>query len=143
MEWQFGFRSADELANATMGIPINMYYWENNNIVKSQTYRVPVLVNGRMVSLLTVLADEKMSAGDFGANRLAHIIQNLVDTHKVYPVGILRIYSITSDFFMFLTGGEIQYIPISANIYDHSRKVEILNLEDIRQTVEKRAIYIN
>jgi len=137
MESQFGFQSHEDMVNAKMGNPIEMYYWGENNIVKSQTYRVPVLVNGKMVSFLTVSAGEEMTTGDFGGSQLAQTIQIIADQYNVEPYGILRIYSITSDFFIFDNHGIFNFISISSHNYNSSEPKNILDIEDIRQLIVK------
>lgn len=129
MESQFGFQSLEDMENATIGNPIGMYYWKENDIIESPIYRVPILVDGKMVSLLTVSTEEQLTVGDFGSNQLAQTVQKIADMYNINPLGILRVYSISSDFLMFKNSeGDFQFIPMSKPTVEKF----FLNTEDLR-----------
>ena len=136
MEQEFGFQSQNEMANATMGEPIMMYYWKEGNMVESQIYRVPVLVEGKMVSLLSVSNEQQLNTGDFGASQLARTVQAISEKYKVKVQGILRIHSLFSDYFMFENNGIINFIPISTFHHEKPSQSNILNIEDIKRLTE-------
>ena len=130
----YGFQDQNEIAHATMGTPIRMFFWQDNNIIESQTYRVPVMVEGKMVSLLTVSLGEKMSVEDFGGNVLAQAIQEISEKNGVEPYGILRVYSIVSDFYIINENNNLSYIPISQNPAEREK----ITFEELRKIINKQ-----
>ncbi len=141
MENQFGFQSVSEIQKASLGQPIKMYHWGNNTVIDSKVYRVPVMVDQKMVSLLTVEAKDRMVLGDFGGAQLAQKIQSIADQSGVVLHGILRVYSKSSDFLIFQQNNEPVFIPISSYIQYNTDSKGItdsqsrLTLEDIRNFI--------
>jgi hypothetical protein len=130
-EKDFGFNNAEEIQKSTMGEPIRMFYWQNEAVVTSNTYRVPILVDGKMVSLLTVSADGEMSAGDFGGSQLARSIQQISDAYQIKTTGILRIHAMSTDFLIFDEKNVSHFVPITPQTLQNLSQKNILELNEV------------
>ncbi|MCL2073111.1 MAG: hypothetical protein FWH18_04260 [Marinilabiliaceae bacterium] len=131
MEETFGFNDLEEIKNSSFGMPIRMYYWQNNEMIESYTFRVPIIVNEKMVSLLTVSAENEMTTGDFGASLLAQNIQLISDYYNVTIIGILRVHSITTDFLIFEDINISYFIPVLPSVLQNLSQRNILTIKDI------------
>lgn len=79
-EKEYGFNNRNEFEQVKYGEPYKVYFTtrENGkvNLLASNSYRVPLTVNGKYVALLTVqLKNGKAQVVDFGAAKLAQKIQ--------------------------------------------------------------------
>jgi len=131
MEEAFGFRSFEDIENSSIGEPVKMYYWQEGNMVASNNYRVPILVEGKMVSLLTVSANEDMTSNDFGGSLLAHNIQLISEKYRVNITGILRIHLLRTDFLIFEKDNTSYFIPLTAHTLQDLSQKNILKINDI------------
>ena len=138
MEEAFGFNDLEEIRNSSFGIPIKMYYWQNDNMIESNTYRVPIVVNGKMVSLLTVSADNEMTTGDFGATLLAQNIQLISDSYQVKITGILRVHSITTDFLIFAEMNTSYFIQVTPSVLQNLSQKNVLTITDISTIIHNK-----
>ena len=129
----YGFQDQNEIAHATMGTPIRMFFWKENNIIESQIYRVPVMVEEKMVSLLTVSSGNEMSVEDFGGSVLIKVIQEISEKNGVKPYGILRVHSISSDFYIINENSNLSYILISPNQAERKK----ITFEELRKIIHK------
>lgn len=87
-EQEYGFVNRSDFSKVEIGEPYTMYFTERKegiiNLLKSNTYRVPVKVNGRSVALLTVKYNENGTAEivDFGATKLAQKLDAFESNYK-------------------------------------------------------------
>ncbi|MDR0438314.1 MAG: hypothetical protein LBH22_08460 [Bacteroidales bacterium] len=137
MKEAFGFQNLEEINNSSVGEPIRMYYWQDGEMITSNTYRVPILVEGKMVSLLTVSANENMTSDDFGGSLLARNIQLISDEYRVNVTGILRIHSLQSDFLIFEEGGISYFIPVTPHTLQNLSQKNILKLNDVATLTQR------
>ncbi len=123
----FGFKNRTEFESVTIGNAIQLYTISNSIVNKHLIWRVPIIVNGEYRALVTVQKDNNdYKTGDFGATVLANDIQQIIikNPDKVI-LGILRIYTINSDFLIVKNDKEDIYIPLtSAEIYLASQRAK-------------------
>lgn len=87
-EQEYGFVNRADFSNVEIGEVYTMYFAERKdgvvNLVKSNTFRVPVKVNGKSVALLTVKYNENGTAEivDFGAAKLAQKLDAFESNYK-------------------------------------------------------------
>lgn len=79
-ESEYGFDSRADFAKVTFGEPYQVYFVVRKagavSFQSTNNWRVPILVDGQSVALLTVIADENESKViDFGAKGLAEKLQ--------------------------------------------------------------------
>ena len=143
MEEAFGFKNLEEIEKSSIGEPIRMYYWqgrEDGEIITSNTYRFPILVDGKKVSLLTVSTDGEMTSEDFGGAILARNIQDISDAYQVKITGILRIHIINSDFLVFEEKNISYFIPVVPHTLSNLSQKNVLELNDIVTIVRNQNI---
>lgn len=76
-EQEYGFNSREDFKKVTIGESYQVYFVERKNgevnLLATNTFRVPVLVNGKSVALLTVKRNKngETKIVDFGATKLA------------------------------------------------------------------------
>jgi hypothetical protein len=137
MEESFGFRNWEEIENSSVGNPVKMYYWQDGAMIASNTFRFPILVDEKMVSLLSVFADEGLHIGDFGGSQLARYIQLISDEYEVKATGILRIHSMRTDFLIFEKNSTSYFIPVTPETLQNLSNRTILNIDDILAITQK------
>ena len=87
-EQEYGFVNRADFSNVEIGEVYTMYFAERKdgvvNLLKSNTFRVPVKVNGKSVALLTVKYNENGTAEivDFGAAKLAQKLDAFESNYK-------------------------------------------------------------
>lgn len=116
----YGFNTKSEIENAAIGTPFDFYTIENEELKRTSSYRVPVLVADEFRALATIeMINDTLHIVDFGATILAKEIQTVCNENSTMNfVGILRIYSIFSDFVIMSKKQQYFLIPLtSAKIY--------------------------
>ena len=137
----YGFNSKSEIENAEIGKPFEFYTLEDEELKRTSSYRVPVLVADEFRALATIeIINDTLHIVDFGATMLAKEIQTACNENSTMNfVGILRIYSLFSDYVIMSKKQEYFLIPLtSAKIYlktigisnpeNYYSKNQILNL---------------
>ncbi len=81
-EMEYGFNSRSDFDKVEIGEAYEVYFVKRAQgevtLMESNTYRVPLLVNGQAVALLSVVSNEKETkVVDFGAVKLARTLQAL------------------------------------------------------------------
>jgi hypothetical protein len=138
MEEAFGFKNREEVENSSIGIPIRMFYWENGTMVASNDYRLPIKKKKKMVSLLTVSANEEMNTGDFGGSQLARNIQLISDEYRVNIIGILRVHTLSSDFLIFNEKNTSYFIPVTSQTLQNLSQKTILERHEVATLIQSR-----
>jgi len=119
-EENYGFHNREELQNALAGKPFNCYSLIDNELKSTSTFRIPITVEQEFRALATVeYIKDTLHVVDFGANVLAKEIQAVCNENSnMVFLGILRIYSINSDFLVMTEGQQDFFIPLtSAKMY--------------------------
>lgn len=119
-EENYGFHNRDELQNALVGKPFSCYSLSENELKSTSAFRVPITVDQEFRALATVeYIKDTLHVVDFGANVLAKEIQAVCNENSNMVLqGILRIYSINSDFLVMTEGQQDIFIPLtSAKMY--------------------------
>ena len=126
----YGIKNSNELEKAVIGTPIGMYTITNNEMVFTQTWRVPLLINNQSIALFTVVKNKetgKYSTVEFGATTLARELS--YNNKKEELFGMLRVYEIKKDFKIHSKSkGSYKFAPIpneTKNLYSFK---EIINL---------------
>ncbi len=130
-EENYGFHSREEFQNALAGTPFNCYTLMDNELKNSPTYRVPIAVDQEFRALVTVeYINDTYHVVDFGANVLAKEIQMVCNENpNMVFLGILRIYSINSDFLVMKKDQQEVLVPLtSAKMFLKSKN--ILNIDN-------------
>jgi hypothetical protein len=104
-EKNYGFESRDQFARATLGRPYHMVSMDaaGGSIDVIDTWRVPILVNGRFKALLTVgKKDGAWKTVEIGAAKLSRELEGLessvVKGRSDVQVAIVRVFALRSDF---------------------------------------------
>ena len=108
----FGINSKNELENAKAGVPVTIYNIQNDTLVSTKTWRVPLVIDNKYRALFTVVEDTTgYRIVDFGATLLA---QKLFEAKKMERIeGLLRVYELQSDFIMCGNSkGEFEFLPV-------------------------------
>jgi hypothetical protein len=137
-EQDFGFNTLEEIQNSTVGEPIRMFYWQDETMITSNMYRVPILVDGKMVALLTVSANEDMTSDDFGGAQLARNIQLISDEYQVKITGILRIHPLSIDFLIFDKENTSYFIPATPQTLRNLSQRNILERNEVVTLIRSR-----
>lgn len=113
-ENKLGFESRDEFASSILGTPYEMYTIHpesfvtdhintNNLFISLETWRIPVIFNGKSRALLTVAKMEGcwrvvgLGASDL-ASELDYYRKNQVTTQPDIKIFILRLFQLKTDF---------------------------------------------
>jgi hypothetical protein len=127
----YGISDTLEIQKAQAGTPIPVYYIDHDTLQFSNTWRVPLIVDGQFRSLFTIYFDRDAYAiVDFGAVVLAQNIQNYIS--KTPIVGLLRVFPLQRDYFITQnTSKELFFDPIPVN------KNQKIKLPEIIQKIKK------
>jgi len=116
----YGFRNKSEIENAEIGNPFEFYKLENEELKKTSSFRVPIIVDGEFRALATIeYIGDTYHIVDFGSTVLANEIQKVCrENPKMSFAGILRLYDIFSDFMVMSKKQDYIFVPLtSAKIY--------------------------
>jgi len=116
----YGFKNKSEIENAEIGNPFEFYKIENEELKKTSSFRVPIIVAEEFRALATIeYIGDTYHVVDFGSTVLANEIQKVCrENPKMSFAGILRVYDIFSDFMMMSKKQDYIFIPLtSAKIY--------------------------
>jgi hypothetical protein len=113
-EMNFGFRNREEFKEALPASPFPLYIIKNNELRKTSMIIVPVLIGKDYRALATIdSVRNELHVVDFGASHLADEIQDKI---LKYPelsfTGILRVYSVFSDFMIMSENSSKIFIPM-------------------------------
>ena len=125
----YGFKNKEEFNRIRFDEPINVYFLEGSKIVFTNTWRVPLIIDGEYRSLLTVARNnDEYKVVDFGAIQLAQIIFKKKTTKTI---GLLRVYELKTDFLMEeISIDDYSFIQINAEGQE-------LNLNDILNLIKR------
>lgn len=124
----YGFSSSEEIANAVVATPIEVFTLFDDTLRSTNTWRVPLMVNNEYRALFTVVqgTDNAIEIVDFGAAQLAKILSTENQSGNINA--ILRVYSLHTDFvFDTCSKEEIKFKKISPSnreFYSLSQIVE-------------------
>ena len=125
----YGINDRKEINRITIGKPIGVYNILNDNLYFSNTWRVPITINGEYRALFTVIANStgEYKIVDFGATLLA---KEFFNKRKNFDIkGLLRVYELRKDFFIYdVNKDEYEFIPISTIDKPHYKFIDIIRM---------------
>lgn len=126
----YGIKNRDEINRALVGRPVEIYTIVKNEMIFTNTWRVPLLIDNQPVALFTVILDNNTNqykTVNFGATILAREISNCNEKNDLF--GMLRVYEIKKDFTIHSSSkGSYQFAPIPNETKQLYSLKEILNL---------------
>lgn len=109
----YGIKNKAEIKKATIGNPIAVYTIENDSLIFTNTWRIPLIIDNEYKALFTVFKnnDDEYKIVDFGAVLLA---QEFLKFSKENDFSaMLRVYKLRKDFFICENNkGEFKYKSI-------------------------------
>ncbi len=107
----YGFNSKAEFRRIRFDKPVWIYTLKDTIVAFTNTWRIPVTVDGEYRALLTIIKEDgNYKAVDFGATVLARDYQAKKTPNTI---GLLRIYELRSDFLIEKKpDNQIQFIPV-------------------------------
>jgi len=136
-ENMFGFENREAFKNCEIGIPINVLRIVNEvEVEKTNSWRIPLVINGKYIILLTVSAvNQNYEIVDVGGRLLAERIDNYNNADKKIAF-LLRDYRNNTDYVSFecdlLSCNHFYKIQYEAESID--AETEGISLEDILNT---------
>lgn len=120
----YGFNNRDEIRDARVGNPFVFFVEEGGAVRRTDTYRLPVIVNETYKAFATVESvDGNYHVVDFGATQLAKEVQGVCNNYSTKKFeGILRVYNTNIDFVVFSENNNFIFVPLS------SAKVYLVNI---------------
>ncbi len=93
----YGFNNRNEIQKAIIENPIKVYTIKNKEMIPTNTWRIPISIDGEYRALFTVIKEDngEYLLVDFGAIRLAKEIQKRINGSTIY---LLRIFELQTDF---------------------------------------------
>jgi len=124
----YGIHNRKEIQLLRFGKPIEMFEISNKQeIVSSNMWRVPALINNEYRALFTVIKGQtgEFKNVNYGAVQLANQISKVAGDSSF--IGLLRVHKINEDFFIYSTkNNELEFIPIFNEISSKVKLEEII-----------------
>jgi hypothetical protein len=110
---KFGIGEISDIGQIDFLSPIGIYTLVDKKLDHANTWRVPLVFEGKVSALFTVYVNaNELAIGDFGAVKLVKYLEqeNLCSDRKFD--GIVRLYNIQTDFLMYSLETEPVFEPI-------------------------------
>lgn len=93
----YGFNNRNEIQKAIIENPIKVYTIKNKEMIPTNTWRIPISIDGEYRALFTVIKEDngEYLLVDFGAKWLASELQKRLTDDEMH---LLRVYELKTDF---------------------------------------------